>query len=371
VVYLILVLGGYTLYSIGIGFTAKCNMDCAFCYSKEKRNELGQLPLSVWKNFIVCNADAINAINYGTGECSLSDEWYEFIAFVRCYAPEIRQAVTTNGTLATVVDGDSAKMKVFEECIEEVDVSLDFADKTAHNLGRNCENAFDWVLKMLDMCKRMKKRSTVVLVGMELTLTCDNLNRIFRIASEKDATVRINMYRPVNRASPMRPPRLHVITEAFRWISTNGRFLVVSDPLFSSIYFDKYEGKDPSGRTSLRIVQNGDIYPSTYLLASELCIGNVREATFEKMKSSAIVRQFGYASIPEACLGCEWYKTCGGGTLDRRYLMYGTLDERDPYCPHRPENVSMYERLNIIAPVAGYESIHGDYLPTIIAEAKQ
>jgi radical SAM protein with 4Fe4S-binding SPASM domain len=357
------------MYSIGVGFTSKCNMGCAFCYSREKRVEFDELPLPIWYRFIERNVDVITAINYGTGECPISDDWYPFIKFVRDYAPKIRQAVTTNGTLATVVEGSSEKMMIFSESIDEVDVSIDFGDKMLHNSSRACENAFDWAIKTLDLCKQLNKKSTIVLMGTELTLLSNNLDSIFHIASGKNAAIRINIYRPANRTYEIRQPELRVISDVFRWISENGKFLLVSDPLFSSIYFDGYGMKDPSGRTSLRILQNGNVYPSTYLLTSELCLGNIIDCSIDATMNSAILQRFDYVSIPNECKGCEWYLTCRGGTLDRRYLIYGTLTERDPYCPHRPENVGMYERLRVKAPISGYESIHGDYLPTIIAEA--
>lgn len=359
------------MYSLGIGFTAKCNMNCAFCYSKKKRNEKGELPLSLWTDFITRNADMIDAVNYGTGENSLSNEWFELIHYIRRQAPLIRQALTTNGSLALITETEQEKMKIFEECIDEVDVSIDYGDEVSHNLGRGCDSAFKWAIETLDLCKRVRKQATIVMVGTESTLTAENLQKIFEIAREKDAVVRINLYRPVNPLSPMQPPRLSNIDKAFKWIAANGRFLAVSDPLISSIYFDSYARRDPSGSTSFRIVQNGDIFPSTYLLNPELCIGNIKDINLSDMNGLAIVQRFSSSPVPDACIGCEWYNTCGGGTLDRRYLVYGTLEERDPYCPYRQENVGMFERHKIDAPKPGYQSVHDGYLPTIIVEARR
>lgn len=39
------------LYSVGLGFSSNCNMNCPFCYSRAKRNEGRDLSLDVWYDF--------------------------------------------------------------------------------------------------------------------------------------------------------------------------------------------------------------------------------------------------------------------------------------------------------------------------------
>ena len=65
-------------WSVGWGTIKDCNMKCKFCYSKEVRTEqIDALGLDIWIRFIDNNHKYIEAINYGTGENSISDDWFE------------------------------------------------------------------------------------------------------------------------------------------------------------------------------------------------------------------------------------------------------------------------------------------------------
>ena len=113
-------------WSIGWGMTQECNMNCEFCYSKDVRKNLKSLGIDDCKEFIEKNASYIDNINYGTGESSLCDWWYNLIDFIRTNYPQIGQAVTTNGYLAEKMDKSDYIKQIFIRCIDEIDVSLDF-----------------------------------------------------------------------------------------------------------------------------------------------------------------------------------------------------------------------------------------------------
>lgn len=86
-------------YALGLGFSSECNMNCPFCYSKEKRNYGYDIDIDIWYKFFEKNNKYIESINYGTGENTTSENWYKFINFIRTNFPNIRQALTTNGYL--------------------------------------------------------------------------------------------------------------------------------------------------------------------------------------------------------------------------------------------------------------------------------
>ena len=75
-----------------------------------------------------------------------------------------------------------------------------------------------------------------------------------------------------------------------------------------------------------------------------------------------------YDVLPEECEGCKYQNTCAGGVFDRRFLWYGTLNQRDPYCPVRlghklPETYFKTTKTNRV-------SVHDDYLPTLFFKNK-
>lgn len=92
-------------------------MKCKFCYSKFHRNEAKDLGLKEWLHFVDGNHEYINSINYGTGENSISDDWFSLIAYIRTKYPEIRQALTTNGYTSEVIQRDSDKKKFYYQLL--------------------------------------------------------------------------------------------------------------------------------------------------------------------------------------------------------------------------------------------------------------
>ena len=110
----------------------------------------------------------------------------------------------------------------------------------------------------------------------------------------------------------------------------------------------------------IRILPDGTICPSTYLIRAEhRSDASIKTASLKTLR----FQQFENTEIPFECLGCTHETTCRGGAYDRRILWYGSLSERDPYCPTKngrelPKElfkISKEERV----------SIHDGYLPTL------
>jgi len=250
-------------------------------------------------------------------------------------------------------------------CIDEVDISLDFGDAERHNKYRGNKNAFDWAINTLKFCKMHGIVTTIVTLGIDQTLCIENMSKIFSIAQTYDTKVRINLYRPVNKKININPASLSSILTFFDWVSEKHKVLSISDPLFSSLLCAGATNSDPSGRCSLRITHDGNIYPSTYLLYDEFLVGNIQKFDMSKdLQKNTGIKNLVEAPIPNKCLACEYVKSCKGGVLDRRYIWYGDLKERDPYC-----FVESKERLrDFKQEKTGFISVHDGYLPTLFFE---
>lgn len=75
----------------------------------------------------------------------------------------------------------------------------------------------------------------------------------------------------------IRPARLESILKFFDWADREHQIVSISDPLFSALLCGDTIAPDPSGSSSIRITQDGSIYPSTYLLFEEFLMGNIRD----------------------------------------------------------------------------------------------
>jgi radical SAM protein with 4Fe4S-binding SPASM domain len=352
-------------WSVGIGYTSKCNMSCPFCYSKQSRKTQRELPLSLWQDFFCSNHVMIECVNYGTGENTLAPAWFDLVRFVRDRFPAIRQAVTSNGYLVEAIK-DPRKKEAFLAGIDEVDVSLDFADQAKHNTFRGNADAYRMARETLELCARYGKEATLVLIGLDETLALVNVARLFEIARQTHAFIRINIYRPYPGQN-LRPPKFETVTRCLEWIFANHEIVSLSDPLFNALYnYHGSERRDPSGTGSLRILPGGDITPSTYLISPAWFAGKIwEENVLKRLPSTAPFQALRNAPVPQVCLTCYIVDKCRGGPYDRRILTYGTLQQRDPYCPAR-EGRRVVPRQYDLHFYDDGPTIHAGYLPTLI-----
>lgn len=120
---------GINKWNIGWGPISACNMNCQFCYSKNVRKKIDEdLKLEDWIKFVDENHEFINSINYGTGENSISDDWFQLIEYIHT-TYKIPQALTSNGYIIERIKKNKKFEKIFLSAISEVDISLDFYDK--------------------------------------------------------------------------------------------------------------------------------------------------------------------------------------------------------------------------------------------------
>jgi radical SAM protein with 4Fe4S-binding SPASM domain len=351
-------------WKIGWGFTAACNMNCSFCYSKSVRKDSEEVSLETAINFIEQNNTFITSINYGTGECTLSKNWFILIDYIRQNYPSIEQALTTNGSLSYVLR-ENSNQNAFLKSIDEIDISLDFVDATKHNAMRNHNIAFDWVLETLEICQKAQKLTTIVVLGTDKTLESKNLNDIFNLAAKYNAFVRINILRPTGQKKIL-PPSYKKLMASLGWILKNHKVVSLCDPLFGSIYQPLGNNIEATGVTSLRILPDGHVTPSTYLVTQEWLAGNINNnICLDNLKLFEVFQKNKNRIVPVSCEKCTLVKTCQGGAIDRRYLHYKTLAERDPYCPLRHnEKISKLTKINPY--LDKRPEVHDGYLPTLI-----
>ena len=356
-------------WNIGWGTISACNMNCQFCYSKNKRKDSHDLKYEDWVRFIEENHNQINTINYGTGENALSLDWFKLVDYIRKSHPNIRQAVTTNGYLSEATLNKYC-LDIFINAIDEIDVSLDFCDKKNHVEFRGQPEAYKWAINTLKLCQQYNKQTTIVFLGSKKNVTKDNIDGLFEIAKKYSAILRMNMYRPtegLNDKSREFIIENDVFVNAIKYIAEKYQIISLNDALFSTIFTGETVA-DPSGDRSIRILPDGNITPSTYLIDKNFIVGNIREKNvLSRLDNDGKLESIILRKIPEECNECLYKETCAGGVIDRRYLWYGNLNRKDPYCQHIYRE-KIKERISINK--ADFSSVHDGYLPTIFFRPK-
>ncbi len=356
-------------FNIGWGLTNLCNMNCQFCYSKQVRNKINECDINDWKKFIDENSESINSINYGTGENSIMDQFFYFVSYVRKNYPHIRQSLTTNGYISERITNNIEFKDIFKNCIDEVDVSVDFYNEKKHSEFRGQPNAYKWALKTLDYCVEYNKLTTIVFVGYEDTLQEENIDGLFSLAKKYNALLRMNIYRPVSKVPEINQRFIlsyKTLMSSLKYINSKYEIVALSDALLGNIFTNGDNIKDNTGVNSIRILPDGSICPSTYLIEEKYRQNyNIKES---KVLDKINFKEFVEPVIPYECKGCKYENSCRGGVFDRRILWYGTLSQRDPYCPIRMNDEFPKEKFKTSK--IGRVSVHDDYLPTLFFKNK-
>lgn len=351
-------------FNVGWGITNCCNMNCKFCYSKDTRSSMKDINIKDWIRFIDENHEYIDSINYGTGENALCNDFFEFILYVRRNYPTITQSLTTNGYIYEKVSGDKRFYDIYKECIDEVDVSLDFAKREKHNYFRGQVKAYDWAINTLDMLHKDKKKATIVFVGFEETMTHENIDGLFLISKKYDTLVRLNIYRPVSENEEINKKFIlsyETLINAIEYIYKKYKIVALSDVLLGNIYTRGLDIKENTGVDSIRILPDGSICPSTYLISANY--RNLYNIKQDNVLSKIMFNDFIMAPIPKECERCEIKDTCKGGVYDRRMLWFNTLEMRDPYCPFLNDDNLDKEQFQVLKKKR--VSVHDGYLPTM------
>ena len=249
---------------------------------------------------------------------------------------------------------------IFRSSIDEVDVSLDFADPIRHNQFRGQKNAYKWATETIEYCDSIGKSCTIVFLGTDEVMEIDNVAGLFHIAENNNAILRTNIYRPTQGISDFSRKYIasyEKIVDLLYWIYENHHIISISDPLFCAILLDNIQEQDHSGIDSVRILHDGYITPSTYLISEEFKLGSITQEGLREFKFPSHV-------IPDECHGCPYLERCLGGVMDRRYLWYKTFKERDPYCPFRLGKEVPLKKITLSSPKS-FHSVHYGYLPTM------
>lgn len=351
-------------FNVGWGITNSCNMNCKFCYSKDTRQSTKDITIKDWIKFIDENHEYIDSINYGTGENAINNDFFEFILYVRKKYPRITQSLTTNGYIYEKVSKDARLYNIYKECIDEVDVSLDFYIPERHNYFRGQPKAHDWAINTLKMLQKDQKKATIVFVGFEETMTPDNIAGLFAIAKKYDALIRLNIYRPVSDKEEINKKFIlsyKTLINALEYINKEYKILTLSDVLLGNIYTKDMDIKENTGIDSIRILPDGSICPSTYLITENY--RNKYNIKQENVLSKVKFDDFIEAPIPKECESCQIREKCRGGVYDRRMLWYNTLEERDPYCPFKNNDTLEKQQFHVLKKER--VSVHDGYLPTM------
>src|SRR6478735_941210 len=165
--------------------------------------------------------------------------------------------------------------------------------------------------------------------------------------------------------------------DGFAFLMNNSHCVTLGESCLTSFTGTGTRGC-PCGTSSFRInakTVHGTIPINPCVYAHEYKAGDLLADDIYDIIDSPEFRAFGdrRRDIPQVCrdTDCEFLETCRGGCTSRAYLTSGTLDSKDPYCPHdHLLNVGARPDLPFEPEIGCHDGIrvHDNYLCTWIGE---
>jgi radical SAM protein with 4Fe4S-binding SPASM domain len=296
-----------TAFSIGLGLTNECDLQCPHCY----RPDMVVSRLTLSEIVRICESIPIRSINLGVGENGLHPEYQTILDYF--WTRGIPTSITSNGLSIEALSDEAVKR------LRSVECSLDFPTERDHDRFRGTGN---WrrVTRTLERTASLGVPITVTAVM--ISINHDRLAELARVAAGFGANLRVNVYQP------SKTDRFTLTYTQFwhglRRLLGAARLVATTEPVLAAVLgLDNVAGPE-CGRSTVRVAPDGGVLPCTYWPASRLTIADLAAA------GPAIVeaREFVEARrVPKACAGCP----CRGGCAGRRALV--GIDASDPYCP--------------------------------------
>jgi len=115
-------------YSVGIGLTNNCNLNCGHCY--RDKTQISNITLKQIQ--ILCETFPIGAMGFGTGETILNPEFYQILEFLS--TQNIKISLASNGLTLTSLPEN------YLTFFHDVEVSIDFPTKKEQDNFRGSGN---------------------------------------------------------------------------------------------------------------------------------------------------------------------------------------------------------------------------------------
>lgn len=300
-------------YSIGIGLTSDCNLDCLHCY--RNKDKISNITLKQIQT--LCEALPIQSIGMGTGENILNPEFLQIITFLS--EQNIKLSLASNGLTLTSLDDNHLQL------FNDLEISIDFPEKKRHDKFRGTGN-WDLAHQALKRTKNLGIPTTILTTMMSINY--QEMDRMVDLARKHELNLRVSVCQSVNSHN------FHLeydqFWEGFRLLFKKGKLISCSEPVVRAVL-----GLDnvfsPCGHKSIRINPKGEVIPCVYWEGINSSANPIPMIEDLKDLRENILTSYYFSlarQIPSVAADCP----CQGGCASRRALS-GTLNSHDEYCP--------------------------------------
>ena len=314
----------YCLSSVHLSLSDSCNLNCAYCYARERVEK--KHPKLTYEEYTKIIDDVLEISRGVTftltgGEPLLNPDCLRIAEYIKskgaaCY-------LLSNGLLI-----DENNIGKIAGLFDLVTLSIDGPNQEIHARTRGYN--YDRVIRAADLLQ-----SHGVDYTLSMTVTRDNIGYVEEMALKFGSRLNFAPYFPVSG-----DPSTLAITgeEYYEALKTSAGVRPLSyceSTLDASLHSQCHKCAIGDGEFS--ISATGDVYPCQLLHTDEFYAGNVHEESITDIyyRSESIAR---CASLDvdrmEGCKDCPIKYICGGGCRARSFYEGGRIDASSPFCTY-------------------------------------
>jgi MoaA/NifB/PqqE/SkfB family radical SAM enzyme len=297
-------------YSVGIGLTNDCNLNCAHCYRDTDR--LWSLSLEQIK--LICESIPVDSMGMGTGENALNPEFIPIVEYLQW--KNIRLSIASNGYSLTTIPEEILS------AFRDVEVSIDHPTQSKQDAWRG-EGNWALVHQAIDRCTKLGIEVSILVTMMQTNY--NKMDQFVTLARRDGVNLRVNAYQAVKTDTYRL--QYSAFWEGYRRLFSEGQVVSCSEPVVRAV-MGLEDVQSPCGRRSIRFNPRGQVIPCVYWPAESGSLPSLKELGLQgdrvmEDNSFRAARQ-----VPAYAADCP----CQGGCASRRALN-GELDTHDDYCP--------------------------------------
>ncbi|MGA2490064.1 MAG: radical SAM protein [Anaerolineales bacterium] len=297
-------------YSVGIGLTNDCNLNCAHCYRDTE--QVWSISLEQVKH--ICESIPVDSMGMGTGENALHPEFIPVVKYL--HERGIRLSIASNGYSLTVIPEETLS------AFTDVEVSIDHPSQAEQDAWRG-EGNWELVHQAMERCRRLGIDVSILATLMKTNY--QKMDALVGLARKNGVNLRVNAYQAVK--TEIYRLSYQEFWEGYRRLFAESLVISCSEPVVRAV-LGLEQVQSPCGRHSIRFNPRGQIIPCVYWPVN----GHVSPTLDDLYRLGDQVMEdpsFELArQIPASASICP----CRGGCASRRALNQN-MDAHDPYCP--------------------------------------
>jgi MoaA/NifB/PqqE/SkfB family radical SAM enzyme len=306
-------------YSVGIGLTNDCNLNCAHCYRDTE--QISSISLDQVKR--ICETIPIDSMGMGTGENALHPEFIPIVEYLS--GRGIKLSIASNGYSLTVIPEEILS------AFKDVEVSIDYPTQEEQDAWRGAGN-WELVHQAINRCRRMGIDVSILATLMKTNY--NKMDKLVGVARQNGVNLRVNAYQAVKTDAYL--PTYEEFWEGYRRLFADGLVISCTEPVVRAVMgFEQVQS--PCGHRSIRFNPRGQVIPCVYWPTNTASVPNLGDLFRLGNRVAEDDSFLSARSIPASASDCP----CQGGCASRRALNKN-LDSHDYYCPWvREDNIEL------------------------------